>query len=218
MNNIQRKISVFLAILGAVLILICSLLYIVTKWRKHTITTGDVIATCVISVTSLVVLIVSLVCCCRCCHRNTNEKKVHRKTTYIAITKHMGSDCGICIEPKDSNISTVVKLTCDHTFHKECVNKSLETQHRCPICRQTPLRFSVIERVLYRVYRNLNRPVRSLSEHPNIESTPVWMKTIWCSRIIRIEYWFIEADENKIRVHVFYRHAWEDRQLCQIFW
>lgn len=174
MSYQNKKITAAILIcLGTICIEITCAVYIISKRRKHTITTGDVIATCAISVTSLVVFIVSLVCCCGCCHRNTNEKKLHRKTTYIAVTKHMGSDCGICIEPKDSNISKVVKLTCEHTFHKECVNKSLETQHRCPICRQTPSRFSVIERVLYRVYRNLNRSVRSLSEHPNIESTPV---------------------------------------------
>jgi hypothetical protein len=44
-------------------------------------------------------------------------------------------ECSICLEDIDS---TELKLSrCNHTFHKECIDRWIDTFHwRCPMCRQ----------------------------------------------------------------------------------
>ncbi|CAG2194532.1 unnamed protein product [Mytilus edulis] len=162
MNDNQRKISIFLAILGSILLIVCSGLYEFTKWRKSELSTADIIATSSIIVISILVLVLSLVACCKGWHKVHAHKEIIRKTSYIPVTVLMGSNCGICIEPKDSKREKVVKLTCEHTFHKDCVNKSFDTQLKCPICRQTPSKFSSVERVLYRMYGTVSKKMQSM--------------------------------------------------------
>ncbi|XP_052094033.1 RING finger protein 122-like isoform X1 [Mytilus californianus] len=162
MNDNQRKTSIFLAILGSILLIVCSGLYSFTKWRKSELSNQDIIATISITAISILVLVLSLVACCKGWHKVHAQKKIHRKTSYIPVTILMGSNCGICIEQKDSNREKVVRLTCEHTFHKNCVNRSLDTQLKCPICRQTPSNFSSVERVLYRMYGTVSKKIQSM--------------------------------------------------------
>ena len=44
-------------------------------------------------------------------------------------------DCPICLEPLHNPVIT----TCAHTFGSECIERVIETQHRCPMCRAEPL-------------------------------------------------------------------------------
>lgn len=41
--------------------------------------------------------------------------------------------CSICLDSKTELIST---LYCNHSFHKKCIMKWLETSNVCPICRR----------------------------------------------------------------------------------
>ena len=41
-------------------------------------------------------------------------------------------NCSICLEPLKKNISTT---KCNHKFHKECLEKSMEFIDCCPLCR-----------------------------------------------------------------------------------
>ena len=52
------------------------------------------------------------------------------------------ADCAICLEAFtfDRPVTTTV---CNHTFHKTCLNISLNYGNRCPICRTT-----LVERVI----------------------------------------------------------------------
>ena len=44
-------------------------------------------------------------------------------------------DCPICLEPLHNAVIT----TCAHVFGNECIERVIETQHRCPMCRAEPL-------------------------------------------------------------------------------
>ncbi|XP_052094034.1 uncharacterized protein LOC127730024 isoform X2 [Mytilus californianus] len=132
MNDNQRKTSIFLAILGSILLIVCSGLYSFTKWRKSELSNQDIIATISITAISILVLVLSLVACCKGWHKVHAQKKIHRKTSYIPVTILMGSNCGICIEQKDSNREKVVRLTCEH------------------------------KRVLYRMYGTVSKKIQSM--------------------------------------------------------
>ncbi|KAL8937424.1 MAG: hypothetical protein Q9216_004435, partial [Gyalolechia sp. 2 TL-2023] len=44
-------------------------------------------------------------------------------------------DCPVCLEPLHDPVITA----CAHTFGYSCIEKVIETQHRCPMCRAEPL-------------------------------------------------------------------------------
>ncbi|VDI17427.1 Hypothetical predicted protein [Mytilus galloprovincialis] len=98
---------------------------------------GDIVATVVI-ILSLVIAIVIAVCCrCNRKHKQNSKKIiVDRDATYIPVAKIMGSDCGVCLDTKDSRMGQIVKLHCNHTFHQKCMTESLKSQTKCPLCRQ----------------------------------------------------------------------------------
>lgn len=56
----------------------------------------------------------------------------------LSIDSH--EDCPICLEPLHNPVITA----CAHVFGKECVERVIETQHRCPMCRAEPLEFESI--------------------------------------------------------------------------
>jgi hypothetical protein len=45
--------------------------------------------------------------------------------------------CSICIEEfkNDNDNKLILKLKCEHLFHKECLNPWLNTNKSCPLCR-----------------------------------------------------------------------------------
>lgn len=45
------------------------------------------------------------------------------------------SDCGICLEQMDSG-QPVVKLSCGHIYHGDCINRWRRTSDTCPVCRE----------------------------------------------------------------------------------
>lgn len=58
-------------------------------------------------------------------------------------------DCPVCLEPLHDPVITA----CAHTFGYACIEKVIETQHRCPMCRAEPL-----------VIESLVRPAVDLGE------------------------------------------------------
>lgn len=51
-------------------------------------------------------------------------------------------DCPICLEPLHNPVITA----CAHTFGYECLERVIETQHRCPMCRADPLELDTLVR------------------------------------------------------------------------
>ncbi|KAI4129439.1 MAG: hypothetical protein LQ338_002220 [Usnochroma carphineum] len=51
-------------------------------------------------------------------------------------------DCPVCLEPLHDPVITA----CAHTFGYTCIEKVIETQHRCPMCRAEPLELESLVR------------------------------------------------------------------------
>ena len=65
----------------------------------------------------------------------------------LSIESH--EDCPVCLEPLHNPVITA----CAHSFGFECIERVIETQHRCPMCRAEPLDVE-----------NLVRPAAGLGE------------------------------------------------------
>ncbi len=44
--------------------------------------------------------------------------------------------CVICIDNISLTTEDIIKLECDHFYHKECIHKWLNSNNNCPICRK----------------------------------------------------------------------------------
>ena len=53
-------------------------------------------------------------------------------------------DCSICFDKITGEDQSVLK--CDHTFHKECIDKWFEKSHRCPLCRNSLFNMNISDR------------------------------------------------------------------------
>ena len=58
----------------------------------------------------------------------------------LSIDSH--EDCPVCLEP----LHTPVITACAHVFGSACIERVIETQHRCPMCRAEPLELESIVR------------------------------------------------------------------------
>ena len=63
---------------------------------------------------------------------NTTLKRLNSSTS-LQISNKIDF-CPICQDKIDTNI-IIRKLDCGHKFHQECVDKWLETNAKCPVCR-----------------------------------------------------------------------------------
>ena len=52
----------------------------------------------------------------------------------IVIDTTQQDECPICLEELKTKKS--IKTSCDHTYHEECMNVSLESSLKCPMCRK----------------------------------------------------------------------------------
>lgn len=59
---------------------------------------------------------------------NINNMNIINNVIYIDDTK----ECCICL---DKNINEWVCTSCNHKFHKQCINDWRKTKNTCPICR-----------------------------------------------------------------------------------
>lgn len=63
--------------------------------------------------------------------------------------------CSICWE--SINDSTKKTLVCNHSFHRNCVNRWLETNSSCPLCRREILNTTHIHRIRNRIRNSIMR-------------------------------------------------------------
>ncbi len=68
------------------------------------------------------------------------NKKALQDMLQLSIDSH--EDCPICLEPLHDPVITA----CAHTFGYACIEKVIETQHRCPMCRAEPLEIESLVR------------------------------------------------------------------------
>jgi len=61
------------------------------------------------------------------------NRKALQDMLQLSIESH--EDCPICLE----NLHNPVITACAHAFGYECIERVIETQHRCPMCRAEPL-------------------------------------------------------------------------------
>lgn len=60
----------------------------------------------------------------------------------LQISIESREDCPICLE----NLHNPVITACAHVFGSECIERVIETQHRCPMCRAEPLELESLVR------------------------------------------------------------------------
>lgn len=60
-----------------------------------------------------------------------------KKTFYVydEDLKRYGNECVICLDKMECK-NNLKKLSCNHVFHDECIEKCLEVSNRCPTCRK----------------------------------------------------------------------------------
>ena len=68
------------------------------------------------------------------------NRKALQEILQLSIDSH--EDCPICLEP----LHTPVITACAHVFGIECIERVIETQHRCPMCRAEPLELESLVR------------------------------------------------------------------------
>lgn len=67
---------------------------------------------------------------------NPENMKALQDILQLSIDSH--ENCPICLEPLHNPVITA----CAHVFGNECIERVIETQHRCPMCRAEPLETS----------------------------------------------------------------------------
>ena len=68
--------------------------------------------------------------------RVTMDDSDFDKLKTITLEKSMEENCTICLYLMDTD-EVVIELDCNHTFHKECIEKYFkEYSYKCPLCRK----------------------------------------------------------------------------------
>ena len=73
-------------------------------------------------------------------------KDLNKNTTLEIFTCNEDDEpqnCTICISPLENN-TIIRKLSCNHKFHYNCVDKWFEEKHKCPICRHNLLTYFMV--------------------------------------------------------------------------
>ncbi|KAI4211169.1 MAG: hypothetical protein LQ351_006069 [Letrouitia transgressa] len=69
-----------------------------------------------------------------------DNRKALQDILQLSIDSH--EDCAICLEPLHDAVITA----CAHSFGYSCIERVIETQHRCPMCRAEPLEIDSLVR------------------------------------------------------------------------
>ena len=63
------------------------------------------------------------------------DDEFNELTCYECNEENNEKDCNICIECFNKG-NSIVKLNCNHEFHKDCIKKWLcDNSTKCPVCR-----------------------------------------------------------------------------------
>ena len=80
------------------------------------------------------------------------NKKALQDMLQVSIESR--EDCPICLE----NLHNPVITACAHVFGSECVERVIETQHRCPMCRAEPLELESLVRPAVELGETADQP------------------------------------------------------------
>ena len=73
-------------------------------------------------------------------------KDLNKNTTLEIFTCNEDDEpqnCAICISPLENN-TIIRKLSCNHKFHYNCVDKWFEEKYKCPICRHNIMSYFMV--------------------------------------------------------------------------
>ena len=69
-----------------------------------------------------------------CCGINKHNKKKLYRHAKIEFNKGIIKECCICLNDIDKN-SSIIVLSCNHIYHKNCITRWFNKNKTCPICR-----------------------------------------------------------------------------------
>ncbi|XP_078333361.1 uncharacterized protein LOC144625606 [Crassostrea virginica] len=144
MDLVRSRYSLLLTIEVLTLLVygFCILLNVVSGSKftqRDTIFSAGVFGSC------CVILVLTIALACRA--RTKDSAHIVQITCTKSYQKlqpknirHYGSDCAICLSPKDPTSSSLIQLGCQHDYHKDCIKECFEKTGdlRCPKCRQAP--------------------------------------------------------------------------------
>jgi len=64
-----------------------------------------------------------------------SREDIEQLPTVAITSEHKGFHCSICVEDFREE-ENVLKLPCDHLFHKKCIVPWSELHNSCPVCRR----------------------------------------------------------------------------------
>lgn len=70
----------------------------------------------------------------------------------IQLKGTTNDDCSICLESKHGK--RLKHLGCKHSFHVKCINKWLQKNEACPLCR-TPARILTLQEMIDKIIAGL---------------------------------------------------------------
>lgn len=97
------------------------------------------------------------------------------------MSKGSNNECSICLENLDlsalaSNLNNIYTLDCNHSFHKNCITKWLETKLTCPLCRAPikPLKRYIDDKIitaerLTSIFLFFSSFIETVSQNSNFE-------------------------------------------------
>ena len=94
------------------------------------------------------------------------NRKALQDMLQLSIESH--EECPICLE----SLHTPVITACAHVFGHSCIERVIETQHRCPMCRAEPLETA-----------NLVYPTADLGESASLATQPGGAESTSSSKI-----------------------------------
>ena len=72
----------------------------------------------------------------------------------LQVSIESREDCAVCLE----NLHNPVITACAHAFGYECIERVIETQHRCPMCRAEPLELDSLVHPAIELGETANQP------------------------------------------------------------
>ena len=80
------------------------------------------------------------------------NRKALQDMLQVSIESH--EDCPICLD----NLHNPVITACAHVFGYECIERVIDTQHRCPMCRAEPLDLDTLVRPAVELGESVDQP------------------------------------------------------------